>query len=377
MLIMEIQVGCGAGVETATKIELRELGIDAPCIHGRFIFEGNGEDIAKCNLLLRTADRVQVVLGRFAAATFDALFEGVKSIAWQEIVSRNAAIIVNARSTKSALFALSSIQSIAKKAIVVNLKKKYSSLPETGAPVRIEISLYQDEATVTLDTSGDGLHKRGYRDLVWEAPIRETLAAAIIKLSVWNPERQLIDTFCGSGTIAIEAAMIALNIAPGLYRRFAFQDLDIVDQDILPRLKEEATARIERDKKPRIAGYDINPKAVKLAVHHASNFHLEHAVHFETRDMRTVSSRYKYGVIITNPPYGERLLEEKELRELYRDFGKLYRSLDEWSLYAITSYADFERCFGKKADGNRKIFNAGLECRLYRYLGEKPPFRQA
>ncbi|MDD3946937.1 MAG: class I SAM-dependent RNA methyltransferase [Clostridia bacterium] len=374
---MEIQVGCGAGVETATKIELRELGIDAPCIHGRFIFEGNGEDIAKCNLLLRTADRVQVVLGRFAAATFDALFEGVKSIAWQEIVSRNAAIIVNARSTKSALFALSSIQSIAKKAIVVNLKKKYSSLPETGAPVRIEISLYQDEATVTLDTSGDGLHKRGYRDLVWEAPIRETLAAAIIKLSVWNPERQLIDTFCGSGTIAIEAAMIALNIAPGLYRRFAFQDLDIVDQDILPRLKEEAAARIERDKKPRIAGYDINPKAVKLAVHHASNFHLEHAVHFETRDMRTVSSRYKYGVIITNPPYGERLLEEKELRELYRDFGKLYRSLDEWSLYAITSYADFERCFGKKADGNRKIFNAGLECRLYRYLGEKPPFRQA
>lgn len=377
MLIMEIQVGCGAGVETATKIELRELGIDAPCIHGRFIFEGNGEDIVKCNLLLRTADRVQVVLGRFAAATFDALFEGIKSIAWQEIVSRNAAIIVNARSTKSALFALSSIQSIAKKAIVVNLKKKYSSLPETGAPVRIEISLYQDEATVTLDTSGDGLHKRGYRDLVWEAPIRETLAAAIIKLSVWNPERQLIDTFCGSGTIAIEAAMIALNIAPGLYRRFAFQDLDIVDQDILPRLKEEATARIERDKKPRIAGYDINPKAVKLAVHHASNFHLEHAVHFETRDMRTVSSRYKYGVIITNPPYGERLLEEKELRELYRDFGKLYRSLDEWSLYAITSYADFERCFGKKADGNRKIFNAGLECRLYRYLGEKPPFRQA
>lgn len=370
---MEIQVTCGSGVETATKLELKEMGIDAPCTNGRFTFEGGGLQIAQCNLFLRTADRVQVVLGRFAAETFDGLFEGILGINWIDIIPQDAAIIVNARSAKSKLFALSAIQSISKKAIVQRLKQRYTLLPETSAPVRIEVALHQDEAVVTLDTSGDGLHKRGYRDLVWEAPIRETLAAAIIKLSVWNPERQLLDTFCGSGTIPIEAAMVALDVAAGLYRGFAFEGLSIVDQDILPRLKREAQQRIRTDAKPRISGYDINPKAIKLAVRHASNIGLEKYIHLETSDMRKVSSRYKYGVIISNPPYGERLLQEKELRVLYKDFGKLYRSLDDFSLYAITSFADFERCFGRKADGTRKIFNAGLECRLYRYLGGKPP----
>lgn len=370
---MEIHVSCGSGVETATKIELRELGIDAPCINGRFIFEGKPEDVARCNLLLRTADKVQLALARFRAESFDELFEGVQSIPWQDYIPETAAIIVNAKSIKSKLFGLSAIQSISKKAIIVSLKKKYRSLPESGEGVKIEISIAEDEATVSLDTTGEGLHKRGYRDLVWEAPIRETLAAAIIKLSVWNPERQLLDTFCGSGTIPIESAMIALGMAPGLYRHFAFENLGIVDEGYFGKLKKEAEDKINWGIKPRISGFDINPKAIKLAVHHADNFGLGKYIHFETSDMRKVSSRYKYGVIISNPPYGERLLEEKELRELYRDFGKLYRSLDGWSLYAITSYADFERCFGRRADGNRKMFNAGLECRLYRYLGAKPP----
>lgn len=369
---MEIHVGCGSGVETATKLELREMGIDAPCINGRFIFEGGGDEIVKCNLLLRTADRVQVRLAKFPASTFDELFEGVKEVNWADIIPRDAAIIVNAKSVKSKLTAVSSIQSVSKKAIVESLKKKYATLPETGAAVRIEINLFQDEVSVLLDTSGDGLHKRGYRDLVWQAPIRETLAAAIIKLSVWAPDRALIDAFCGSGTIPIEAAMSALNIPAGYFRKFAFEDLSLVERGLLEKRRREAEEKIERDKKLRVSGFDINPKAIKLAMHHAKNIGLEKYIHFETKDMRGISSRYKYGVIISNPPYGERLMEERELRELYKDFGKLYRSMDGWSLYTITAYPDFERCFGKKADGNRKMYNAGIECRLYRYLGSKP-----
>jgi putative N6-adenine-specific DNA methylase len=370
---MKLSVSCGAGVETATKIELKELGIDAPCVNGRFVFEGTTEDIVRCNLFLRTADRVAVVLGRFMAETFDDLFEGVSDIPWQDILPRDAAIIVHAKSQKSKLFALSSLQSVTKKAIADKLVSVYGKAEESGAPARIEVSVSNDEAVVSLDTSGDGLHKRGYRDLVWEAPIRETLAAAILKLSVWSPERPLIDPFCGSGTIPIEAAMVGLNIAPGLYRDFSFRQLSLVEDRIYSRYKKEAEEHADRTKKLRISGFDIHPKAIKLAVHHAANFGLEKTIHLETKDMRGISSHYPYGVIVTNPPYGERLMEEKELRELYRDFGRLYKSLDRWSLYAITAYGDFERCFGKRADGNRKLFNAGLECRLYKYLGARPP----
>jgi len=370
---MNISVSCGSGVETATKIELRELGIEAPCINGRFIFEGTHDDMIRCNLLLRTADRVAIVLGRFHAETFDELFEGVSAIPWQDVLPRDTVLLVNAKSQKSKLFALSALQSVSKKAIVEKLIKKYGAAPESGEEARIEISILNDEASVSLDTSGEGLHKRGYRDLVWEAPIRETLAAAILKLSVWNPERALIDTFCGSGTIPIEAAMMGMNIAPGLYREFAFEKLALVSGGLFGRYKKEAEERVDRTKKLRISGFDINPKSIQLAMHHAANIGLEKAIHFETKDMREVCSRYQYGVIVSNPPYGERLMEEKELRELYKDFGKLYRSLDGWSLYAITAYGDFERCFGKRADGNRKLFNAGLECKLYRYLGARPP----
>lgn len=369
---MLLSVSCGSGVETATKIELRDLGIDAPCINGRFVFEGTPEDIVRCNLFLRTADRVSVVLSRFRAETFDELFEGVAAIPWQELLPRDAAILITAKSQKSKLFALSSIQSVSKKAVVRRLIAKFGLAPESGAAARVEVAIACDEAVVSLDTSGEGLHKRGYRDLVWEAPIRETLAAAILKLSVWDAERPLIDTFCGSGTIAIEAAMMGYNIAPGLYREFSFPHLGLVESGVFERYKREAEERVDKVKKLRISGFDINPKAIKLAVHHASNIGLEKDIHFETKDMREISSRYKYGVIVTNPPYGERLMEEKELRELYKDFGKLYKSLDEWSLYAITAYGDFERCFGKKADGNRKLFNAGIECKLYKYLGARP-----
>lgn len=369
---MEIVVNCGFGTETALKLELKSLGIEAGCNNGRFIFEGSAEDVVKCNLYLRTADRVLIRLKQFMALTFDELFDNTFDIEWQDIISEDGAIMVNAKSVDSKLFSLSSIQSIVKKAIVEKLKKRYKSLPETGARYKLEISLVNDEVSVLLDTSGDGLHKRGYRDLVWEAPIKETLAAAVIKLSVWNPDRALIDPFCGSGTIPIEAAMTALNIAPGLYRNFLFEGYSFMPPELLNKEKHIAEEMIDRDKKLRISGFDINKKAIKLAVRHAKNIGLDSYIHFETADMRTVSSRFKYGVIITNPPYGERLMEERELKELYKDFGKMYMALDGWSLYAVSSYSCFEKCFGVKADKTRRMYNANLECRLYQYLGPKP-----
>ncbi|MFA5448992.1 MAG: class I SAM-dependent RNA methyltransferase [Clostridia bacterium] len=370
---MDIMVAVGSGAETATKIELREMGIDAPCINGRFVFEGSGLEVAKCNLLLRTADRVYIRLKIFTAVTFDELFDNTINYPWEDIVSRRGAIIVNAKSVKSKLFALSSIQSIAKKAIVERLKKKYTHLPEDGAPHKIEISIYSDEVTIALDTSGDGLHKRGYRDLVYEAPIKETLAAAIIKLSVWTPERALIDPFAGSGTIPIEAAMAAKNIAPGINRSFLFEGYDFIDKSHLASERNLAKERIERDKPVRIAGYDINKRAIGLAVRHAKNAGLERDIHFETTNMQGVSSRYKYGVVITNPPYGERLMEEAELKELYKAFGAWYMSLDKWSLYAISGYPLFEKSFGVRADKTRRMYNANIECRLYQYIGARPP----
>lgn len=372
---MEIIVNSGSGIETATKLELRDLGIDAPCLNGKFAFHGGTEEIVKCNLYLRTADRVSVRLAKFTATTFDMLFDNVKEIPWEDIIAADGAIIVNAKSVDSKLFALSAIQSITKKAIVVRLHNKYKNLPENGAPYLLEINIYKDEVSVLLDTSGDGLHKRGYRDLVWEAPIKETIAAAILKLSVWNADRPLIDPFCGSGTIPIEAAMAALHIAPGLKRNFSYENYFFMDKDITAKERRLAEDAVIKDKKLRISGFDINPKAISLAVRHAKNAGVEGQIHFETSDMRNVSSRYKYGVIVTNPPYGERLLEERELTVLYKDFGKMYRSLDGWSLYAITSYPAFEKYFGGRVEKTRKMYNARLECRMYCYLGPKPPVK--
>ncbi len=373
---MKIIVTSGFGIETATKLELRSLGIEAPSERGRFYFEGTTQDVVNCNLNLRVAGKVYVELDKFRATTFDDLFDGIYAMPWADIIPQNAVIIVNAKSIDSTLFAMSSLQSVSKKAIVKKLCEKYRSLPEDGVVVKLEISLVNDVCSVLLDTTGDGLHKRGYRDMVWEAPIKETIASAIIKLSVWNPDRPIIDAFTGSGTIPIECAMIALNMAPGLKRKFLLEDNSLVFDPSLMRLaKQQAEANINWDAKPRISGFDIDKRAIRLAQHHAENFGLSKYIHFEASDMRNISSRYKYGVIISNPPYGERLMGNEDLFGLYRDFGKMYRSLDNWSLYAITSFTNFERAFGSMATKNRKIYNAKLECRLYQYLGERPPRR--
>lgn len=373
---MEICVTSASGIEAVTKRELYKIigKEDLSAINGRIKFEGDESDVAKCNLNLRTGNRVEIVLGGFKAETFDDLFDGVKSIPFEEYISRDGKIIVNAKSVQSKLFAYSAIQSVSKKAICERLCKKFgvNELNESGARYKIEVAALKDYVTVTLDTSGDGLHRRGYRGLVGEAPLKETLAAALVELSVWNKSRPLADLFCGTGTIPIEACMIALNIPAGLNRGFDFQNWKCFDKKIFDRAAEEAKANIVTDADLRIGGFDIDDKQLKLARKHAELAGVDKYIHFQRADMRDFSSRFSHGVIISNPPYGERLSDRKEVEKLYRDYGKKVASLDDWCAYTLTPVDDFERLFGKKADKKRKIYNGKIECCYYSHLAPPP-----
>ena len=373
---MEICVTSASGIEAVTKRELYKIigKEDLSAINGRIKFEGDESDVAKCNLNLRTGNRVEIVLGGFKAETFDDLFEGIKAIPFEEYISRDGKIIVNAKSVQSKLFAYSAIQSVSKKAICERLCKKFgvNELNESGARYKIEVAALKDYVTVTLDTSGDGLHRRGYRGLVGEAPLKETLAAALVELSVWNKSRPLADLFCGTGTIPIEACMIALNIPAGLNRGFDFQNWKCFDKKIFDRAAEEAKANIVTDADLRISGFDIDDKQLKLARKHAELAGVDKYIHFQRADMRDFSSRFSHGVIISNPPYGERLSDRKEVEKLYRDYGKKVASLDDWCAYTLTPVDDFERLFGKKADKKRKIYNGKIECCYYSHLAPPP-----
>ena len=369
---LNIEVAVASGIEAVCKRELLRLGY-APggANFGRIEFEGDYKDVLRSNVFLRTANRVRIVLAKFGAQTFDELFEGVFAMRWQDIVTRDARIVVNAKSTGSKLFALRSVQSITKKAIISKLSMALGgSFDESGAVYDVEVSLYGDVATVTLDTSGEGLHKRGYRTYLGDAPIRETLAAAMIELSVWNPDRAFIDPFCGSGTIPIEAALIGLNIAPCMNRNFACESFQNAP-NVRELVQQEAQDSI-RDKVLHISGFDINKDAIKLAQKHAERAGVKDKIHLQVGDMREVSSRFSHGVIVTNPPYGERLMDEAELKILYKDFGAMTRKLDEWCVYAITSYRAFEKYFGARADKVRKLYNSELECSFYQYLAAPP-----
>ena len=373
---MEICVTSASGIEAVTKRELYKIigKEDLSAINGRIKFEGDESDVAKCNLNLRTGNRVEIVLGGFKAETFDDLFDGVKSIPFEEYIDRDGKIIVSAKSVQSKLFAYSAIQSVSKKAICERLCKKYgvNELNESGARYKIEVAALKDYVTVTLDTSGDGLHRRGYRGLVGEAPLKETLAAALVELSVWNKTRPFADLFCGTGTIPIEACMIALNIPAGLNRSFDFQNWKCFDKKIFDRAAEEAKANIVTDADLRIGGFDIDDKQLKLARKHAELAGVDKYIHFQRADMRDFSSRFSHGVIISNPPYGERLSDRKEVEKLYRDYGKKVASLDDWCAYTLTPVDDFERLFGKKADKKRKIYNGKIECCYYSHLAPPP-----
>ena len=373
---MEICVTSASGIEAVTKRELYKIigKEDLSAINGRIKFEGDESDVAKCNLNLRTGNRVEIVLGGFKAETFDDLFEGIKAIPFEEYICRDGKIIVNAKSVQSKLFAYSAIQSVSKKAICERLCKKFgvNELGESGARYKIEVAAMKDYVTVTLDTSGDGLHRRGYRGLVGEAPLKETLAAALVELSVWNKTRPFADLFCGTGTIPIEACMIALNIPAGLNRSFDFQNWKRFDKKIFDRAAEEAKANIVTDADLRISGFDIDDKQLKLARKHAELAGVDKYIHFQRADMRDFSSRFSHGVIISNPPYGERLSDRKEVEKLYRDYGKKVASLDDWCAYTLTPVDDFERLFGKKADKKRKIYNGKIECCYYSHLAPPP-----
>ncbi len=373
---MKICVTTASGVEAATKRELYKItGIkDLAAIDGRITFDGDIETVAKCNLYLRTANRVEIIVGEFKADDFDKLFDGIKAIPWEEYMPEDANIVVSAKSVMSKLFAYSAIQSITKKAICERLKSAYKSiiLTESGSRYKVETAIRKDMVTVSIDTSGDGLHRRGYRGLVGEAPLKETLAAALIDFSVWNPSRPLADLFCGSGTIPIEACLIALNIPSGMNREFDFLGWSDKNREIFDKIKEDARGKIEYDKEVRISGFDIDEKQLSLARKHASLAGVAEKIHFQRKDMREFSSRFSHGVIISNPPYGERLSERREIEKLYRDYGKVVRSLDEWCCYTLTSVDDFERLFGRKADKKRKIYNGRLECNYYSMLASPP-----
>lgn len=371
----DILVCTSAGVEAVTKRELYKLGVtDCPATDGRLCFRGDLADVISCNINLRTADRVLIKIAEFDASTFDELFDGVFAINWRDWLSVDQRVVVSAKSVKSKLFALSSLQSLAKKAIVEKLKKSYkvATIDEQGSEAKIEISLKNDVATVCIDTSGAGLHKRGYRDLVGAAPLKETIAAAMIMLSVWNPDRPFVDLFCGSGTLPIEAAMIGLNIAPNMNRDFAVQGFKFFDQQVFDNVLQKAKDNVV-DRQLKIMGFDIDKGAISLSLRHARRAGVENHIHFQQQDFKDFSTKHKYGVIVSNPPYGERLMTEKEVRFLYKDLRAKFVTLPDWSMGLLTSYYNFEQAFGKKADKNRKFFNSNLECHYYQYLGARPP----
>lgn len=378
----ELFAPCHFGLEAVLKREIIDLGYEVTeVVDGRVSFEGDEEAIARCNVFLRTTERVMLKVGSFKAVTFDELFEKTKALPWEDFIPKDGKFWVKkASSIKSKLFSPSDIQRIVKKAIVDRLSGKYNILrfPEDGSEYPIRITILKDEVTVGLDTSGESLHKRGYRRLTVKAPITETLAAALISLTPWKKDRLLIDPFCGSGTIPIEAAMIGLNIAPGMKRDFQAMAWDnILPKSLFKEAKKEAEDLVDRGTKLSIQGYDLDTSALDAARGNLSFAGLEGNIHFQQRDMRDISSAKKYGFIITNPPYGERLEEKEAMPKLYEEMGKAFQRLDEWSYYIITGFEDAPKYFGRKPDKNRKIYNGMMKTYFYSYQGAKPPRQRA
>lgn len=378
--IFTLAAPCHFGLEAVLKREIHSLGYEVTRTEdGRVTFACDEEGIALSNVFLRTPERILLVVGEFMARTFDELFEGIKALEWERFIPEDGRFWVKkAASVKSALFSPSDIQSIVKKAVVERLKLKYSKewFAEDGAEFPIRIFIHKDMVLACLDTSGQSLHKRGYRALSGEAPISETLAAALIMLMPWKADRILVDPFCGSGTFPIEAALMAAGIAPGMNRSFAARSWPgVVSEKVWDSAFEEAKDNVRTDIKTDIQGYDIDPAAIALARHNAEAAGVQKLIHFQQRDVAALSHSKKYGFIITNPPYGQRLEDDGSLGELYRTLGERYRALDSWSLGMITSYADAERFFGGKASKNRKIYNGMIRTYFYQYMGPKPPKR--
>lgn len=364
------------GLEAVVARELKELGYtDMEVENGRVTFSGDLIDICRCNLWLRTSDRILVKMGEFKAFTFDELFEGTKALPWEEWIPADGEFPVEGRSHKSQLSSVPACQGIVKKAIVEKLKLSHRTewFPEDGPRYVVEVSLLKDRAILTLDTTGPALHKRGYRKLVTEAPLKETMASALLQLSRWGAHRPLYDPCCGSGTILIEAAMMAWNIAPGLRRSFPSEHWDIIGNDLWEDAREEAFDAVKDDIPLHIAGSDIDPKAIEVAKAAAKSAGLPGEIDFKVLPAAKAIPEGEFGCIITNPPYGERLSEKEEVERLIRQLGSVTHSLPTWSFFALSPTKQFEHYFGRKADKRRKLFNGRIECQYYQYLGPLPP----
>ena len=375
---IELIAPCHFGMEAVLKREILDLGYDVSKVEdGKITFIGDMEAVCYANVFLRSAERILIKVGTVHAETFDELFEGTKALPWEKYIPENGRFwVAKATSIKSKLFSPSDIQSIMKKAMVERLKSVYHKewFTEDGPSYPVRVAFMKDEAVIGLDTSGESLHKRGYRRLTSKAPITETLASALILFTPWKKERILVDPFCGSGTFPIEAAMIAANIAPGMNRSFlAEQWSNLVPKkswyDAMDEAQEMVDDKIETD----IQGYDIDPNVVKAARENARMAGVEHLIHFQQRPVSALNHPKKYGFVITNPPYGERIEEKANLPQLYREIGEAFQRLDCWSEYVITAYEDAEKYIGKKADKNRKIYNGMMKTYFYQFLGPKPP----
>ena len=380
MKTFELIAPCHFGLEAVLKKEILDLGYEISLVEdGRVTFIGDDEAICRANVFLRTAERVLLKAGSFKAETFEELFQGTRNIPWEDFIPEDGKFwVTKASSIKSKLFSPSDIQSIMKKAMVERLKNRYGVtwFPENGASYPLRVFLYKDMVTVGIDTSGESLHKRGYRTLTSKAPITETLAAALILLTPWNRDRILVDPFCGSGTFPIEAAMMAANMAPGMNRSFLAEEWrNVIKRKCWYEAMDEAGDLVEEDVQVDIQGYDVDGDIVKAARSNAQSAGVDHMIHFQRRPVSAMSHPKKYGFIISNPPYGERIEEKENLPALYREIGERFAALDSWSLYLITSYEDAQKYIGRKADKNRKIYNGMLKTYFYQFMGPRPPRR--
>ncbi len=374
----ELIVPCHFGMEAVLKREIIDLGYDiTESADGRMTFLGDEEALCRANIFLRSAERVLIKIGSFHAETFEELFEGTKNLAWEEFIPADGKFwVTKAASVKSRLFSPSDIQSIMKKAMVERLKQVYhvNWFEENGENFPIRVFIMKDEVTVGLDSTGESLHKRGYRKLTAKAPIAENLAAGLIMLTPWKKDRILIDPFCGSGTIPIEAAMMAAQIAPGMNRAFTAEKWEhIIAKRLWYDSIDEARELMDKSVDTDIQAFDADDHMVAISRENARLAGVEKLIHFQKRDVAQLSHPKKYGFIITNPPYGERLENKEYLQELYRVLGERYRALDCFSMYLITSYEKAEEALGRKADKNRKIYNGMMKTYYYQYLGPKPP----
>ena len=376
----ELIAPCHFGLEAVLKREIQEIGYEISSVEdGRVSFYGDAEAICRANIFLRTAERILLKVGQFKAVTFEELFDRTRELPWEDYIPENGKFwVAKAASVKSKLFSPSDIQSIMKKAMVRRLQEKYHIkwFSEDGASYPVRVFLMKDMVTIGIDTTGVSLHKRGYREAAGKAPITETLAAALIMLTPWNRDRILVDPFCGSGTFPIEAAMLAANMAPGMNRSFLSEEWrNLIKRKCWYEAMDEANELVDTDIKVDIQGYDIDGDIVKAARFNAESAGVADMIHFQQRPVSALSHPKKYGFILTNPPYGERIEDKSNLPALYREIGERYAALDAWSMYLITSYEDAEKYIGRKADKNRKIYNGMMKTYFYQFMGPKPPRR--